>query len=252
MIALSAMAFCSGSVKAETIAAAIVRAMPYLPASGNHGESGGSSAVMPDPSQPNPAAVDALFQNDAFVTDIRRQMLRFATLQLGNEDLAEDAVQEALIGAMKNARSFARRAAFKTWVFAILKNKIADILRSRKRMVPLDRLLDTQDASDDEIVDTLFERNGPWRREERPQHWREPDDAMQDQHFWQVFESCLDHLPGRQGRAFMMREFVGLETPEICRELSITVSNLNVMLHRARLRLRECLEDHWFAEGRRS
>ncbi|MDA3914066.1 RNA polymerase factor sigma-70 [Oleiagrimonas sp.] len=205
---------------------------------------------MPD--HANAEAVDALFRNDAFVVDIRRQMLRFATLQLGNADLAEDAVQEALIGAMKNARSFARRAAFKTWVFAILKHKIADQLRARQRLVPVHRLLDDEQASDDEIMDSLFKRGGPWRREQRPQHWREPDEAMQDQHFWETFESCLEHLPGRQARAFMMREFVGLETAEICRELSITVTNLNVTLHRARLRLRECLENHWFAGDRRS
>ena len=71
--------------------------------------------------------------DEAFLRELREQMLKFARLQLNDEQLAEDAVQEALIGALKNARSFARQAALKTWVFAILKNKIADILRGKYR-----------------------------------------------------------------------------------------------------------------------
>lgn len=72
---------------------------------------------------------------------------------------------------------------------------------------------------------------------------------MYDAQFWRVFEACLDRLPAAQARVFMMREFLELETPEICAVANITVSNLNVMLHRARLRLRECLENHWFTSG---
>ncbi len=85
-----------------------------------------------------------------------------------------------------------------------------------------------------------------------PQTWGNPEGAVHNQQFWRVFEACLDHLPGQQARLFMMREFVEMETPEICRTLDITVSNLNVSLHRARLRLRECLEDRWFLSGERA
>lgn len=77
----------------------------------------------------------SILTDTAFLNDLRRQMVKFATLQLSNSHLAEDAVQEALIGALKNAKSFAGRAALKTWVFAILKNKIADVLRQKQRMV---------------------------------------------------------------------------------------------------------------------
>lgn len=207
---------------------------------------------MPDPSTPQMQDAHALLTNAAFIADIRQQMLRFAILQLGDSDMAEDAVQEALVGAMKNARSFARRAAFRTWVFAILRHKIADTLRRRQRLVTVNRMNTDPGTSDDEFLDTLFEHRGMWRPEQRPERWNEPEQAVQDRHFWKVFETCLDHLPGRQAQAFMMREFVGLETPEICRELNMTVTNLNVTLHRARLRLRECLENHWFGEGQPS
>lgn len=179
-----------------------------------------------------------------FLEELRRQMQRFANLQLADEHLAEDAVQEALIGALKNARTFAGQSALKTWVFAILKNKIADILRKRQRYVQADQLLSSE--REEKGLDELFDGRGHWHLAERPAHWANPESAIHDKHFWRVFETCLEHLPGRQARVFMMREFVELESGEICQAVGITVSNLNVTLHRARLRLRRCLENNWF------
>lgn len=185
----------------------------------------------------------------AFIKELRTQMLKFATLQLRDEALAEDAVQEALIGALKNAQSFNRRAALKTWVFAILKNKIADLLRKGSRMIEASRLL--RDGEDEENLDELFDRKGFWQVDERPQAWSPPLEQVKNDQFWRVFEACLCGLPENQARLFMMREFLELESHEICQTLDITTSNLHVMLYRARLRLRECLENRWFNEGER-
>lgn len=183
----------------------------------------------------------------AFLKELRAQMLKFAALQLKDEALAEDAVQEALIGALKNAKSFGRRSALKTWVFAILKNKMADLLRKRQRVIEASSLL--RDHEDDENLDELFDNKGFWKVEERPAGWSQPMDAMRNEHFWRVFEACLSGLPENQARLFMMREFLEFESSEICQNLSITTSNLHVMLYRARLRLRECLENRWFEGG---
>lgn len=199
--------------------------------------------VLPDSAQGTVAA----FSDETFLGDLRRQMHRFASLQLSDESLAEDAVQEALIGAVNGAHSFAGRAALKTWVFAILKNKIADLLRSRNRLVEASSLL-REDAEQSDL-DDLFDARGHWHLAERPMHWADPEMSIRNKHFWRIFETCLDHLPGRQARVFMMREFIELESHEICEAMEITVNNLNVTLHRARLRLRECLEDTWFARG---
>lgn len=190
-----------------------------------------------------PASLD----DPVFLQDLRRQMLRFATLQLSDAHLAEDAVQEALIGAFKSANRFGGRAALKTWMFAILKNKIADVLRQRQRLHEADRVLHAHE--EDEDFRELFDARGFWQADERPAAWGDPDQAVHSAQFWRIFETCLDHLPNQQARVFMMREFIELETPEICAAVGITVSNLNVMLHRARLRLRECLENNWFAPG---
>lgn len=201
----------------------------------DHGADGADTSVLKD---------------TAFLNDLRRQMLKFATMQLSNSHLAEDAVQEALVGALKNAKSFVGRAALKTWVFAILKNKIADALRQKLRMVDASSLLREDEEKED--FSELFDQRGHWQRDERPAAWGNPQDSLRQSQFWKVFEVCLEGLPGNQARVFMMKEFVELDTQEICTTVGITVTNLNVMLHRSRLRLRECLENGWFTQGERT
>jgi len=186
----------------------------------------------------------------AYLQELRSQMLKFAVLQLADRSLAEEAVQDALEGALKNVHAFARRSALKTWVFAILRNKIIDILRRRQRLVEASRLLGDDD--NDDATDALFDARGYWHAEERPMAWSQPAEETRNQQFWRVFEACLNGLPETQSRVFMMREFLELDSEEICHTEQISVSNLHVILHRARLRLRECLENHWFLEGERA
>jgi RNA polymerase sigma-70 factor (ECF subfamily) len=202
---------------------------------------------MSDPSIDPTASADAVLKDPAFLEPLRQQMVAFATLQLSDRHLAEDAVQEALIGALKNAKAFGGKAALKTWVFAILKNKIADLLRTKSRMVNASSLL--REDEDEDALAALFDERGHWTKEDRPEHWDRPEHAMQQQQFWRVFEACLERLPPQQARIFMMREFVELESEEICQTVGISVNHLFVMLHRSRLRLRECLENKWFSEG---
>lgn len=189
-----------------------------------------------------PSNTSPLLADPIFLADLRRQMLKFAVLQLADPHLAEDAVQEALAGALKNARAFSGRAALKTWVFAILKHKIVDQLR--QRITENNRLVypDSAETNDPDP----FDDRGIWQADERPHAWRDPEGSIEQQQFWRVFEACLEHLPTEQGRVFMMREFVELESHEICAAVGISVSNLHVILYRARLRLRACLEDTWF------
>lgn len=189
----------------------------------------------------------SLLSDTEFLEGLRHQMCKFATLQLSDSHLAEDAVQEALIGALKNANSFGGRASLKTWVFAILKNKIADILRYKQRVVDASTLIHEHEEGED--FSELFDKKGFWQVDERPAIWGNPEAAMREGQFWRVFEACLENLPGHQAQVFMMREFIELDSNEICAAVGITVSNLNVMLHRSRLRLRTCLESQWFLTG---
>lgn len=192
----------------------------------------------------------SLLADAEFLENLRKQMLKFATLQLSDSSLAEDAVQEALIGALKNASSFGGKAALKTWVFAILKNKIADVLRQKQRLISASSLL--REGEEEEDFSELFDQKGFWRADEHPAAWANPEASLREAQFWRVFEACLENLPDAQARVFMIREFIELDSHEICETIGITVGNLNVMLHRARIRLRECLENRWFVEGEQS
>lgn len=75
---------------------------------------------------------------------------------------------------------------------------------------------------------------------------------MENTHFWEIFEQCNQRMPLNTARAFMMREFMDMSTEEICQELSISTTNCWVLLHRARLSLRECLDLNWFGNARSS
>lgn len=182
----------------------------------------------------------------AFLARIRVDMLKFARLQLGHDDEAEDAVQEALAGALKNAASFRGEAALKTWVIAILKNKVADVLRQRhRRPTPASQM---QTADQEGALPEVFDRKGMWSDAARPAGWANPEAELHSSQFLAVFDACLNRLPPQQARVFLMREIVELETPEICAELGLSTSNVHVILHRARLGLRACLQVNWFHE----
>lgn len=188
----------------------------------------------------------SLFHDVQFMQSLRDQMLKFAILQIRNEQLAEDAVQEAMVAAFQHIDRFNRQAALKTWVFAILKNKLIDLLRKEKRYTSASQLEEGAARNGDALMESLFEENGHWQKDERPKKWDEPDHGVENEHFWKIFDTCLEALPAKYSRLFMMREFLELDSNEICDNEEVTVSNLNTTLFRARLRLRECLEDNWF------
>ncbi|WP_151761667.1 RNA polymerase factor sigma-70 [Acinetobacter seifertii] len=181
--------------------------------------------------------------NPAFLQDLRHQMIKFAFLQLSSLPQAEDVVQEALTSAFQNLDSFKGRAAFKTWVFAILKNKIIDVVRQKSRLVAMSELF--KDEESELSVDELFDASGHWHKYEAPQAWQSPEKMMEQSDFWIIFEACLDHLPAKYAQVFMMREVVELSSNEICSKLELSISNFNVLMYRSRTRLRECLENKW-------
>lgn len=184
----------------------------------------------------------------AFLAKLRDDMLRFARLQLRDEHLAEDVVQEAMVAALDGEKRFAGRSAVKTWIFAILRNKIVDAIRHKSRSVNFSALL-PEEAEMNEAFDALFRPNAHWRPEEQPADWGDPEAALHQEQFWAVFEACLKHLPESTARVFMMREFLEFDTAEVCRELGISAGNCHVILHRARNGLRHCLAGNWFATG---
>ena len=179
----------------------------------------------------------------AQIESLRPYLLRYATLQLRNPEAAEDAVQEALVAALAGEANFAGRSNLRTWLTGILKHKIVDTIRRQSRERPASELAPGGDA---EEFDGLFDRRGHWQ--DAPLAWQQPEGSLRQKQFFAALEVCLRALPERTARVFMMREHLGLETPEICKALGITATHCWVMLHRARMALRLCLETNWFAK----
>lgn len=197
----------------------------------------------------NQANQTTVTEHDAqFLVDMRRDMLRFASLQLRDEQLAEDAVQETMLAVLNGQQGFAGRSALKTWVFSILRNKIVDAIRLRSRTTNFSALAPEEEDLD-QTFETLFKANAHWTPAACPSTWGDPEGALHQEQFWAVFEACLKHLPQNTARVFMMREFLEFDTEEVCTELHISTSNCHVILHRARNGLRRCLESTWFGEG---
>lgn len=176
----------------------------------------------------------------------REDLLRIARLQLRDDDVAEDVVQETLLAAMQGQANFEGRAKLKTWLIGILKFRIVDALRQRRRdPIPASAL---QQETNIEDLEALFDQEGMWRA--KPSTWSQAPAEIEQQDFMQVMELCLTRLPPLTARVFMLREMFGMESEEVCGLIAITRNHLGVLLYRARMSLRRCLEIHWFQAAR--
>lgn len=174
----------------------------------------------------------------------RAYLLRFARLQLRDAAAAEDAVQDTLVAALAGQSGYAERSSMRTWLTGILKHKIIDAIRRKSRETARASANGQKEETD---FDALFAADGHWK--ERPTAWGDPERTLNEKEFFRALEACLASLPEKTARAFMMREHLGVETAEICKELGITSTNCWVMLYRARMSLRLCLQKNWFGES---
>lgn len=178
---------------------------------------------------------------------LRPALIRFAALHLRDRAIIEDVVQDTLLAFLEKPDQFKNQSSLRTYVTGILKFKIIDALRSTKKEPSLDV---REDEFEEDVVDALFNRNGHWI--DKPRHWGNPEEILQEQDFFIAMERCLEILPASMARIFLMREWLGFETAEICKELGISSSNLWVILYRARIRLRECLDLNWFGQDNKA
>ncbi len=172
---------------------------------------------------------------------VRPRLFAFARLQLEDEALAEDKVQDTLLAAYESIERFNGQSKFETWLFAILKNKLIDEIRRRTREFTTDF-----DADQVAEIDEMFDERSHWVSGQQPQKWVQPESSYLHEQFWQVFDVCVFHLPKGTARVFTMRELLGIDTEEVCDSLGLSQQNVWTMLHRARLKIRGCLERGWY------
>lgn len=169
-------------------------------------------------------------------------LYRYALTRVRREEIAEDLVQETLLVAVRTQERFAGRSSERSWLVGILKNKICDHFRKLGRETNFTDLEFFSDEHSDR-----FDSENYWHHDRGPSDWKpEGEEAMKRAEFWQTMEGCLGKLPDRVAQVFMMREMDELPSKEVCETLNITEANLWVMLHRARMALRQCLEINFF------
>lgn len=194
-------------------------------------------------SEENPAALKpGLSDPERWVDEHGDYLFNYALMRLQDRTKAEDFVQETFLAALKGRKSFAGRSSEKSWLVGILKNKICDHYRRAARETSFS---DLEFFADEE--DRGFD-HGHWLAEKAPREWPEAGAALDNAAFWEAYRSCAGKLPRNVNAVFSMREIDGIESREICSMLNISESNLWVMLHRARMALRRCLETNWFGK----
>jgi RNA polymerase sigma-70 factor (TIGR02943 family) len=190
------------------------------------------------------AAVAAIAASDPerWVDEHGDVLYRYALARVRKPEIAQDLVQETLLAAVRSHERFAGQSSVRSWLCGILKHKLGDYFRKAGRETSFTDL----EFLDDECAER-FVPEGYWVHMNGPKEWKpDPDEVMHREEFWKTMRECLGKLPERVATVFMMREMDEVESKEICATLAISESNLWVMLHRARMALRECLAVNWF------
>jgi len=184
--------------------------------------------------------------SDAAWVRLRQRLLRHARLMVFEPALAEDLVQESLIAVLERPEAHRGEASLMTWAVAILKNKIADWYRSphQRRRTWVDN---DEDESESNPTDGLYDEQGSYK--EPVPSWQQPERQESQRQMMSVMEACLKRQPSQTGRVFMMREWLGFETPEICERLGLSAENCRMVLHRARMGLRQCMTAQGHSTG---
>ena len=175
------------------------------------------------------------------IAELRPMLLRIAQLQLRNDTWAEDAVSETIVAAVEGLPAFDAKSQIRTWVVGILKHKIIDQFRRRSREIQIEA---QEQVAEPDALEQLFDDSG--HRVSAPLDWGDPQSHLERSEFFAILQACIDQLPAPLGRIFLLREWLDLDTEQICKEMKVTSTNCFVMLYRARLRLRECLDMNWF------
>ena len=173
-------------------------------------------------------------------------LFNYAVVRVNDREKAEDLVQETFLSALKAAGNFKGKSSERTWLISILKRKIIDTYRRQgtSKETSVDGF--SEETADSDFFAYDQPMPGHWREEMRP-HSKSllPEGDMEEEELMRIIEACIATLPPNLAAAFVMKMIDEAESAEICKELDITPSNLWVILHRARLRMRRCVESKW-------
>ncbi len=162
-----------------------------------------------------------------------KDLFSYAITKVHQKELAEDLVQDTFLSAYQSYENYKEKSNVKTWLFSILKHKIADYYRSKyKQNIELSP----------DFIDTFFDEYHRWKPEYRPTNWGDEKELLDDPEFSKVLHNCFEKLPQKWSSAVQLKFLEEHDSKTICSKLEITTSNFWQIIHRAKLLLRNCLE----------
>ena len=171
-------------------------------------------------------------------------MMRVALRYVRNRTVAEEVVQETWLGVLSGLERFEGRAALKTWIFRILTNRAITRAQREGRAVPFSSLGDDGDGEPAVDPDRFRPESdrwaGGWKSFPQPL----PEERLLERETLAMIEAAIAELPERQHSVIVMRDVEGWTAEEVCQSLEISEANQRVLLHRARSKVRSCLESY--------
>ncbi len=176
-----------------------------------------------------------------WVNEYNQEMFTWASHKVSDSEVAKDLVQDTFLAASEKISSFKGESSPKTWLFSILKYKIIDHYRAKVKQ-PI--------SYDNQLLTSFFTKDGEWRSDKKPNNWDDDENQLLDNDdFNAVLKKCLDLLPDKWSSTVKLKYLMSKKGEEICQELGITPTNFWQIMHRAKLQLRDCLENRWFHEN---
>lgn len=173
-------------------------------------------------------------------------LFNYAIVRVNDQEKAEDLVQETFLAGLKASKNFQGRSTERTWLISILKRKIIDTYRKQYSSKETSMGEYEQDISDRDFYRREDPFRGHWLEGKGPHsHSLMPEGEIEQEELMKIIQLCISLLPPNLASAFAMKMIDEEESDEICKELGISPSNLWVMLHRARLKMRSCVESKW-------
>ena len=156
-----------------------------------------------------------------------------------DKETAEDLVQETFLAAFNSYDSYNAESSAKTWLFAILNNKIVDYYRKKARE---ENLFSRENNAWINASDNLFDEKDHWKKGE---YATGSDNWLDNPEFNAILANCLKKLPENWNIVIQAKYLLEKDSAETCKELGISSSNYWQVTHRAKLLLKKCIELNW-------
>jgi len=177
-------------------------------------------------------------QINDWINKYTEDLISWTMHKISDTESAKDIVQDTFLAVAKDAQQFKQKSNPRTWIFSILNNKIADYYRKKYKQGT---------KTDFDILSTFFTDDDEWSKDKKPINWQTNEkNLLDDLEFIEILNYCLENLPHKFNAVIKMKYYTEKNPEEICQKLEISSTNMWQIMHRAKLKLRDCIENGWF------